>query len=279
MVKLLLFLNKFFKQRSHPFNQGGKYKLNYADFEYKSASNVFSDFEIVLGESIKKTVQDKIVLDLGCGAGGKSVFLKESGAREVFGVDLSETLISQAKDFSKKQTDINFEIASVSKLSFKDNTFDILIANDIMEHISSPDLMLREAYRVLKKGGKLFINFEPYYHFLGHHMWDVINIPWVHIFFSEKTRIKAYKELVKALPDAQARIDFRIDKKENGEEYIGYLNKMTLNHFEDLLKKSNFSISLQKSLLINKFPFKYFVRTPFLREFSTLKKLCILEKL
>ncbi|HAS92002.1 MAG TPA: class I SAM-dependent methyltransferase, partial [Clostridiales bacterium] len=46
------------------------------------------------------------------------------------------------------------------------------------------------------------------------HLSDAIGIPWVHVFFSEKTLINTYKELVKNLPDGAERIDFRISKKE-----------------------------------------------------------------
>ena len=46
------------------------------------------------------------------------------------------------------------------------------------------------------RGGKLFVNFPPYNHPTGAHLSDVIGIPSVHVFFSDKTLIAAYKELV-----------------------------------------------------------------------------------
>jgi len=43
-------------------------------------------------------------------------------------------------------------------LSFKDNTFDCLVSQDVFEHVSNIDMVLYEAYRVLKDGGNLYIS-------------------------------------------------------------------------------------------------------------------------
>jgi len=279
LYRLILFFNKFFKKRDHPFNRGGKYKLNYADFEYESAKKVFKDFEKVIGKEIGEIVRDKEVLDLGCGAGGKTVFIKENGAQRVVGVDLSELLIKQADCFQKeRKMDIEFHQGNVCELPFKDNVFDLLIASDLVEHVKPPEKMFKEAYRVLKSGGVFLINFEPYYHFLGHHMWDMINIPWVHVFFSEQTRIKAYKTLVKDIPDGAERLKFRLDVDVEGREYLGYLNGMTVHRFLSILDKSGFIVLKKQFIPLSKFPFTLLNRLPFFREFSNLRLIYVLTK-
>ena len=84
--------------------------------------------------------------------------------------------------------------------------------NDFMGHISDPEGVLRESLRLLAPGGRIFINFPPYYHPFGAHLSDVINMPWVHLFFSERMLVDAYRDLVHGLPDEQERLNLRLSK-------------------------------------------------------------------
>ncbi|MBI4835802.1 MAG: class I SAM-dependent methyltransferase [Candidatus Abawacabacteria bacterium] len=261
-VKFLLFLNRFFKGRPHPFNMRAQQKLAYYDYERESAPLVFKSFEKVLGE---KFWIEKSVMDFGCGAGGKSHWLKLHGAANVIGLDTSKTLIEQAKERTKGEQGLEFIEGDITKPSFiENNSIDIVIANDVFEHVSNPQNMLKEAERILRPAGLLCINFEPYYHFLGHHMWDAIHIPWAHVFFAETTLIAAYKHLVQDLPDGQERIDFRISRNAQGQEYVGYLNHITLTQADKIFKESNFSL---EHYVIEKF------EKPILRNLATMTKL------
>jgi len=254
---------------------GGVKNLNYHNFEYESASKVFDQFENVLGKSFWK---GKDVCDFGCGAGGKSLWIKENGAKKVVGLDISEKLIDQAKDYCKKEKNIEFYVQSITSTAFEDNSFDVVVANDLIEHVDNPKKMLEEAYRILKKGGIMCADFEPYYHFLGHHMWDALTVPWAHVFFSEKTRILVYKKLVSKFVDGQDRVDFRVSKDENGREYIGYLNHITLKQFEKILSKLSFLKKHFSIIPFSRFPFSLFSKIPFFREFFTKKVILVLEK-
>jgi len=278
LLKLLLFINKLFRPRKHPFNEKGSHKLNYAKFEYESAKTVFKDFEMLISKKVKDLVKGKVILDLACGAGGKSLYLKENGAKYVKGIDVSKILIKQANSFKKDKKNIEFVVGDVCNLPFPDSSFGILIANDLMEHVSNPEKMISESYRVLKKGGKLLINFEPYYHFLGHHMWDVIHIPWAHLLFSEKTRIEAYKILVSVYNDAQERISFRINRNHNGKEYIGYLNHMTHNRFRQIIHNSDFVVQKKKIIYIKEAFSLLFRIIPYIRELFIRRCIYILIK-
>lgn len=60
-----------------------------------------------------------------------------------------------------------FVNASALNLPFSDASFDTVIMNDFMEHISDPEGVLRESLRLLAPGGRIFINFPPYYHPFG----------------------------------------------------------------------------------------------------------------
>ena len=108
-------------------------------------------------------------------------------------------------------------------------------------------------------------------------MSDAVGIPWVHVFFSEKTLIKAYKELVKDLPDGQDRIDFRISKKEDGSEYFSYINKMSIKRANKILQNSKFHLEYYKEEPLRSF-FKYPAKLPFLKEFLVKMVVCVLKK-
>lgn len=228
-VKALLKLNKRFSPASHPFNiesDGGK---TYGEWEFERGHTAVGCFSPAFDE--REMFFGKNVLDVGCGEGGKSLYFASCGAEYVTGIDIIPEYKPKAEALAKKlglDGKFRFVVGDASALPFCDGSFDTVIMNDFFEHAENPAKALGEAMRVLKAGGRLFVNFPPYYHPWGAHLSDAINIPWVHMFFGEKTMIEAYKILVSGKPDGKMRLDLRIRKKPDGTEYLGYINKMTL---------------------------------------------------
>jgi len=72
--------------------------------------------------------------------------LKKHGKENIFGID-TET---------KKDTQY-YKKATAEKIPFQANTFDTLIAGELVEHLKQPEKFITEANRVLKKGGIMII--------------------------------------------------------------------------------------------------------------------------
>tara|TARA_Y100000310_G_C20663037_1_gene805853 strand:- start:1236 stop:1967 length:732 start_codon:yes stop_codon:yes gene_type:complete len=93
------------------------------------------------------------ILDVGCGTG---IILKRfEKYGQVHGIDIS----LEAINFCKKRGLINVKIGDAKKLQYDSNSFDIISINDVLYHKGIKDdvVVLKELFRVCKKGGRLFI--------------------------------------------------------------------------------------------------------------------------
>ena len=237
-VNFLLKLNRLFKAPVHPFNLQNDGVKSYALWQYEKGADTIKFF---LKKYTKQEMfSDKICVDIGCGAAGKSLFYASCGAKKVYGLEILDKYRSEAEALAKDLSladKFEFVCGDSAALPFPDEFADTIIVNDAMEHVANPEKTILEMIRILKKGGRIYINFPPYNHPFGAHLSDAVYIPWVHLFFSERTLIKAYENLVGGLPDGKERIDFRISAGENGKKYFSYINKMTIKRFKRIMQK------------------------------------------
>ncbi len=94
------------------------------------------------------------VLEIGCGW-GRGLELLTQAANHYTGIDKNEDLINSLQREYPQSTFIAANIPPLS--SFADNTFDFIVTFQVIEHIENDDLFVKEAYRVLKPGGKLLL--------------------------------------------------------------------------------------------------------------------------
>ena len=116
----------------------------------------YSYWEILYNEYnnwIRKYLNKKnlTVADLGCGTGLTSDVLLEK-ANTVFGVDITQQLLAQAK---KRHSQYKFTAmqGDVTNLSFKDNSFDGIVCLNTLENIQSVDKAISEISRICRPGG------------------------------------------------------------------------------------------------------------------------------
>lgn len=99
-------------------------------------------------------VSGKEILDLGCGYGYYTDLLREFG-NNVIGCDGSEKMLEYAKE---RYTKYEFQLVDIEKeLPYGDNTFDIILSNQVLMDIKNIESVVTECARVIKDGGILYI--------------------------------------------------------------------------------------------------------------------------
>jgi SAM-dependent methyltransferase len=96
---------------------------------------------------------EAIVVDVGCAKGGLLWFLKQRGFSRLQGVEIDPRCV----EYARSRFGLDVHEGSVANLPFGDNEVDLLIYNHVLEHLDDPLSALREAGRVLKHGGLLFV--------------------------------------------------------------------------------------------------------------------------
>lgn len=102
------------------------------------------------------------ILNIGTGAGVlERVFSEEFPYSEVYGVDVADERI--------EKKGYKFIKIKDERLPFQSNSFDIIISNSVMEHVSFPNRHIEEIYRVLKKKGLVYLAVPNKFWIVEHH--------------------------------------------------------------------------------------------------------------
>lgn len=135
----------------------------YNDFWQKNKEGHFFDFSFKW-PLVKELVTRKkklTILDYGCGTGtfiGELLMINPN--LEIFGIDISDYAINVArKKFKNAQFFVQTE---EKKLPFANDSVDLILAMDVIEHVFDVKTLLHEFYRILSPGGKIFIS-TPYH--------------------------------------------------------------------------------------------------------------------
>jgi ubiquinone/menaquinone biosynthesis C-methylase UbiE len=109
--------------------------------------------------SLLKLKENMSILDIGCGTGwalGQTARLIDNKG-SFYGVDLSAKMIKKAKENFKTKENFHFIKANAESIPLDDNLFDAIICTNSFHHYLHPDKALKEMYRLLKTGGKVYI--------------------------------------------------------------------------------------------------------------------------
>jgi radical SAM/Cys-rich protein len=123
------------------------------------------------GSPIPLELEGKSILDLGCGTGRDSYILSHLVGKEgcVVGVDMTDEQLEvankyvsiQTKKFGLSKPNIRFVkgyIEDLKTIDLKDDSFDVVVSNCVVNLSTQKDRILSEVFRVLKKGGEFFFS-------------------------------------------------------------------------------------------------------------------------
>ena len=133
---------------------------------YAEASE--SDNTVTRFKAIRKTVLRSLgrdpegpcnltVADIGCGAGTQSMIWARHGSN-IHSIDVNEKLVELARKRAiENDLDIEFFVGSATSLPWEDNSIDVCLVPELLEHIPDWQECLDECCRILRQGGVLFI--------------------------------------------------------------------------------------------------------------------------
>jgi SAM-dependent methyltransferase len=183
-----------------------------------------SKLEILLGPEFFAAIQNKIVIDFGCGRGEEAIEMAGRGARRVIGIDIRPRCLSEARARAAAAGVADRCVFAESP----DELADVIVSLDSFEHFENPAAILEIMARYLKPDGKVMVSFGPtWYHPYGGHVFALF--PWAHLVFTERALLAWRK---RSHPTQTARTI----------EECG-LNKMTIRRFEMVIDTSPFRLA------------------------------------
>lgn len=189
---------------------------------------------------VKRKLKNPKTLDLGCGDGRFTAFLGEFADTD--GLELSEEAIRIAKE---KAPHVNFFQGNALEHDFKPNIYDLVISQEVIEHIEDQAAYINVCYRILKKDGYLIIttpNKKVFDHLKGGN--------WSHQPIEKTMSPKVFKSLIKEKFNiiSYDSIIFNFGKEGyfrfvNNQLFIGLCNKLGLKKIrEHFLSKLGFGL-------------------------------------
>lgn len=108
-----------------------------------------------------RNIKPKKVLDVGCGEGFTLDRLqKENIGEKLEGIEYLDQAIALGR---KYHPDITIKKGTIYKLPYKENTFDMVLCTEVLEHLDDPEKALQELVRVTQKYCLLSVPNEPFF--------------------------------------------------------------------------------------------------------------------
>jgi len=199
-----------------------------------------------------KNLKNYNCLEVSCGKGRVTKQLSRS-FRHYIATDISKEMLAIAK---RDINNVKFKIEDAENLSFKSNSFDVVVCLEALVHYPRPENALNEFYRVLKKGGILIIDSD--------NVWSLRRI-FKEIF--KYLKITPKKDIGEDIFCPYRKREFISMFEKSGFKiekfnYLGIFSPIKIRTISD----SFYLISPKVSRLLQKIPFDF---VPFINKLST----------
>jgi len=135
--------------------------------QYDTIENKTRDLEASALHNILSIISFSTILEIGCGTGKNTEWLLQK-AEHITAVDLSEEMLSKAKE-KIHSPDVEFLLADINKeWDFTEKTFDLISFSLVLEHIENLDHIFKEVFKKLNEGGYVYIGeLHPFKQYSG----------------------------------------------------------------------------------------------------------------
>jgi len=151
--------------------RGYQLHLSQGDFVLKDIEGRTRKFEKIISilQDFHPGTRSMNCLDIGCSSGIITSLLGSHFLMAI-GIDIDREALQYAKSHSSS-SHVHFGVSDSMALPFKDNTVEVIVCNQVYEHVPDANRMMKEIYRVLKKegfcyfsAGNKYMIMEGHYH-------------------------------------------------------------------------------------------------------------------
>lgn len=205
-----------------------------------------SFFERFEGTLCPRDFSSNDLLDIGSGCGGRTAYyLRHGNPRSIVGLDISELRASVARRSVERlcaDARICFAVGVGERLPFRDESFDSILSYDVFEHVQDLKGVLEECYRVLRRGGRLYSVFPPYYGPRAHHLDFITTLPFLHHIFAPSVLVEAANRILQEQPSLRDRPLPEPEPSYLGREVLPRLNGTTERDFRRIVERLPFEV-------------------------------------
>ena len=192
-------------------------------------------------------MNDKDVLDLGCGWGGKAIYYSViSDLRSIVGMDIPGAFNPDVPtDYARKvgAANASFITGFAESIPVPDSAFDLVIMEDVLEHVRDPEVVISECLRVLRPGGICVARFPSIRMLYAHHFDRALSIPGLHYVMSMRKWSAGFNHYLATHQDTVHYVPFAKVVPKKYHRSIGMdLSGLTLGSFRSIIEKSRFDV-------------------------------------